>query len=180
MELTYRLTREDQQRAATLTAARVMRRARQVTSWLSRPGVLTLVAALLGVLPIGYLLVAKLISPLGYFVAIFAYLWGVVCMALCGRLSRRLFFKNWLPDNSPALSEVRLKLASDGIETSDQFRTSKFLWSAFSEVSEDGDLVLVWFDRVHAVIVPTRAFSSTEMRQTFIVTVRGHLLSTAG
>jgi len=175
MELTYHLTRDDHQRGVRLTVARVRQHARQVSGWGSQPVVVTSAAALLGVAPLAYLLVAELISPLGYFVALCAYMWGVLCMWLCGWSMRRLFMNHWLPDNSPSLSEVRLKLAADGVEASDRGRRSKYAWLAFSDVSENGDLVILWFDRAQALLVPGRAFSNEEMRKTFVDTVRGHL-----
>jgi hypothetical protein len=73
VELTYRLTREDHQRFVRLAVARVRQHANQVTGWHSKPAVVTSAAVLLGMLPLVYLLFAELISPLGYFVAAFAY-----------------------------------------------------------------------------------------------------------
>ena len=67
-----------------------------------------------------YLLFAKLISEFGYFVAILAYTWGAICMLFCGWLTQRWLNKNWRSDNSRSLSEVRLKLVGDGIESSDR------------------------------------------------------------
>jgi hypothetical protein len=83
--------------------------------------------------------------------------------------------RSWFPDNSPSLSEVRLKLVNDGIEAADPIRTGKYVWQAFGEVSENGDLVILWFDRAQALLVPRRAFANAELRQTFVNTVRGHL-----
>ncbi len=123
MELTFRLTREEHQRFVQLSVARIRQHARQVTGWRSKPFVLTLAAVLLGMLPLVYLLFAELISPLGYFVAVFAYMWGALCVCLGARLTQRLFMRYWLPDSSPSLSEVRLKLVGDGIEAADPIRT---------------------------------------------------------
>jgi YcxB-like protein len=178
MELTYRLTREDHQLAAKLSVARVRRHARQATSWYLRPGVITVAAALIGILPLVYLLFAGLLGPAGYFLAIFGYAWGTLCMGLCGRLVQRQYLDNWLPEDSLSLSEVHLKLVSDGIEVSDRFRTGKYLWQAFGEVSEEGDFVLLWFDRARGLPIPNRAFANADARQSFIATLRGHLAST--
>ena len=177
MELTYSLTREDHQRGVRLSVARVKQHVRHVSGWGLQPIVLTWTAALLGVAPL--LLFAEFASPFAYSVAIWAYMWGAIFVWLFGWSMRRLFMNNWLPDNSPSLSEVRLKLASDGVEASDQLRTSKYAWQAFSEVSQSGDLVILWFDRAQALLVPDRAFSSEDMRQAFINTVRGHLAPTS-
>jgi hypothetical protein len=106
--------------------------------------------------PLIYLLFAKLISEFGYFVAVLAYAWGAICTCR-------------------SLSEVRLKLVGDGIESSAQMTTSKYDWQAFTDISQSGDLVILWLDRAQAVIVPERAFANEEMHQTFINTVRGHL-----
>jgi YcxB-like protein len=175
MELTYRLTSDDHQRGTQLTVARVMQHARQVSGWGARPVVVISAAGLLGLAPLAYLLVAKLISPLGYFVALCAYMWGALSMWLCAWSTRRLFMSNWLPDDSPSLSEVRLKLDAGGVETSDRGRSSKYAWQVFNEVSESGDLVILWFDRAQALLVPGRAFPNEEMRKTFVDTVRGYL-----
>ena len=86
-----------------------------------------------------------------------------------------MIMRSWLPDSSPSLSETRLKLVSDGVEASDQTRTSKYAWQAFSDVSQSDDLVLLWLDRAQTLLVPERAFANTEMRETFINTVRGRL-----
>jgi hypothetical protein len=175
MELAFRLTREDQQRFVRLAVARVKQHTRQATRWYSKSLILTSAATLLGLVPIIYLLFAELISPLAYCVALFAYCWGAFCVGFCARLSQRSYMKSWLPDNSPSLSEVRLKLVSDGIEAADPIRTGKYVWQAFGEVSESGGLVILWFDRAQALLVPERAFANADLRQTFINTVRGHL-----
>jgi hypothetical protein len=175
MELTYRLTRQDHRRFVRLACARVMEHAKRVSGWHSRPIVFTLAAVLLGMAPLIYLLFAKLISEFGYFVAVLAYAWGAICTSFCGWLTQRWLNKNWLPDNSRSLSEVRLKLVGDGIESSAQMTTSKYAWQAFTDISQSGDLVILWLDRAQAVIVPERAFTNEEMHQTFINTVRGHL-----
>jgi YcxB-like protein len=175
MELTYRLSREDHRRFARLACARVMGHAKRVSGWHSRPAVLTLAVVLLGMAFLIYLLFAKLISEFGYFLALCAYLWGALCMWLCIWLTQRWLNKNLLSDNSRSLNEVQLKLVGDGIESSDRVTASRFGWQAFTEVSESGDLVILWLDRAQAVLVPQRAFASEDMRRTFIDTVRGHL-----
>jgi hypothetical protein len=175
MELTYRLTRQDHRRFVGLACARVKEHAKRVTGWHSRPIVLTLAAVLLGMVPLSYLLFAKLISEFAYFVAALAYTWGAICMLFCGWLTQRWLNKSWRSDNSRSLSEVRLKLVGDGIESSDQMTTSKYAWQAFTDISQSGDLVILWLDRAQAVLVPQRAFANEEMRRTFIDTVRGHL-----
>jgi hypothetical protein len=134
-------------------------------------------AVLLGLLPLEYLLFAELISPLAYFVAAFTYMWGAICVGLCMRLTQRVLLRCWLPDDSPSLAESRLKLVSDGIETADANSTENYSWRAFREVSEDGELVLLWLDRAKAIVVPGRAFANADLRQSFIDTIRGHLAS---
>jgi len=175
MELTYRLTREDHRRFVRLARARVMEHAKSVSGWHSRPIVLTLAAVLLGMVPLIYLLFAQFISELGYFVALLAYTWGTICMMFCGWLAQRRLNKSWLSDNSSSLSELRLKLVGDGIESSTQMTTSKYAWQAFTDISQGGDLVILWLDRAQAVLVPQRAFANEEMRRNFIDTVREHL-----
>jgi hypothetical protein len=175
MELTYRLTRQDHRRFVGLACARVKEHAKRATGWHARPIVLTLAAVFLGVVPLIYLLFAKLISEFGYFVAALAFMWGGICTSFCGWLTQRWLSKNWRSDNSRSLSEVRLKLVGDGIESSDQMTTSKYAWQAFTDISQSGDLVILWLDRAQAVLVPQRAFANEEMRRTFIDTVRGHL-----
>jgi YcxB-like protein len=175
MELTFRLTREEYLRFVQLSVARVRQRARRATGWFSKPLVFTVAAVLLGLLPLVYLLFAELISPLAYFVGSFTYMCGALCVSLCTRLSQRMYLRYWLADDSPTLAEVRLKLVGDGIEAADPIRTGKYVWQAFREVSESGELVLLWFDRAQAVVIPGRAFANAEQRQSFIDTVRGHL-----
>jgi hypothetical protein len=175
MELAFRLTREDQQHFARLAVARVRQHMRRAARWYSKPLILTSAATLIGLVPLAYLLFAELISPLAYFAALFAYCWGALCVCFCARLAQRSYMRSWLPDNSPSLSEVRLKLVGDGIEAADPIRTGKYVWQAFSEVAENSGLVILWFDRAQALLVPERAFANAELRQTFINTVRGHL-----
>ena len=152
--------------------------ARQVTSWYLRPGVVTAAAALIGILPLVYLLFAGLLSLAGYFLAVFGYTWGAVCMGLCGRLVQRQYLDNWLPEDSISLSQVHLKLVSDGLEVSDRLRTGKYLWQAFGEVSEEDNLVLLWIDRAQGLPIPNRAFADADARRSFIAALRGHLAST--
>ena len=177
MDLTYRLTREDHRLFTRLAGARVKQHAKLASGWLLRPVVLTLAAVLLGAFLLFYLLSTRRITDFAYLVALLAYAWGAMCMWLCLWSSQRWLNRHWLPDNSRFLSEVRLKVTGDGVEVSGPMATSKYSWQAFSEITQSGDLILLWLDRAQALLVSGQAFANDEMRRTFLETVRGHLPS---
>jgi len=133
---------------------------------------------LLTILVLAYFVFSEFIDDVGFFAALLTYVWGVLSMRLCGLYWQRLYWQNWLPDGSPSLGEVRLKLGSDGIEASDASKVGKYSWQAFSEISQSGNLVILWFDRGQGILVPERAFANEEMRQTFIGAARGHVAPT--
>jgi YcxB-like protein len=174
MELTYRLSREEQLNYVRLAAARVMALARNDAGWTSSL-VLTFAFTGLGILGLVWLHSARLISNLEYLVALGAAIWGVLVVCGCAAARQRVYRRVFWSDDSPALGEARLKLRTDGIEVSDRARTSTYPWQAFSEISQNGDLIVLWFDRGEGVRVPARAFANEEMRRTFIDTVRGRL-----
>jgi len=55
-----------------------------------------------------------------------------------------------------------------GIQITGKHITSSYEWSAFVEMTNAADLLILWVDRGAGVIVPTSTFASDEERQTFV------------
>jgi hypothetical protein len=104
-----------------------------------------------------------------------AYVWGVWSMQLCGWFWRRQYWANSLPDDSSMLGELRLKADGDGVECSDQSKSTKYSWRAFSDISEHADGIVLWFDRAQGVVVPARALAGEETRRDFVNLAREHM-----
>jgi hypothetical protein len=122
-----------------------------------------------------YLFRNHVIDERAFVAACLAYVWGLFSMLLCGWFWQRQIWTNWLADDSIYLNEVRLKLASDGIECSDQTKLTKYSWRAFSDISEYDNFVVLWFDRTQGILVPARTLANQETRQHFVSLVREHV-----
>lgn len=70
------------------------------------------------------------------------------------------------------MRDTRLTVDDDGIVGSDSVSTSRYSWRAFSDVTEQAGLILLWMDRGACVIVPTRALADHAARRDFVTLAR--------
>jgi YcxB-like protein len=61
----------------------------------------------------------------------------------------------------------------DGVVDSDSITTSRYSWRAFSDVTEQAGLILLWIDRgAKCLIVPARALADDAARRDFVTLAR--------
>jgi hypothetical protein len=178
MELTYRLTRDDHSQCVKLARARVASRSKGPLGWKLATILFALASALLTLIVLAYLVRNNIVPERTFVFAWLAYLWGLCSMQLCWWFWRGQYWTNWLPDDSPSLSELRLRADGDGIECSGQKSVTKYSWRAFSDISEHDDFILLWVDRGQCIIVPDRALANQETRQNFVSLARQHIVPT--
>jgi hypothetical protein len=175
MELTYCLTREDHQQFYKFAQQRVASHAKGPLGWKGATILFFVASTLLSLLVLDYFFRNHVIDERAFGAACLAYGWALISVVLCGWFWRRQFWINWLPDDSVSLSEMRLKLDSDGIEGSDQTKVTKYSWRAFSDISEHGRSVVMWIDRGQGILVPASALADEETRRNFVSLARAHI-----
>jgi hypothetical protein len=172
MELTYRLTREDHQQCCKLAQQRVL-------SPLTSVAVRLLPMTLLGVVLL-LLAVLHALDERTAAVASLGYVGGVASVRLCGRFWQSHYWTRWLPDGSRSLSELRLTMDGEGIVCSDAARSTRYLWRAFSDVTERAGFILLWFDRGgECMPVPARVLANDDARRDFVTFVRERIMQAA-
>jgi YcxB-like protein len=172
MEITFRLTREDYQRFCGLVSARV---GGSACRWCRSPpalfGMSFAAMAALGLLH-------RAFGGSGVAAAL-GYVAGLLSMALLFWVIQRRYSRHSLGDDSPVLAESRLRLDPDGIEATAANGTTRYAWHGIRELTESGDLVVVWLDRALGIVVPKRAFASDRACRSFVEMVRAHLPQSA-
>ena len=112
-------------------------------------------------------------------VASIAYFGGLCSMYLCAKFSQRRYFANLLTDDSSLLSESRVTLDGDGVVCLDANKTTRYSWRAFSDVTEQAGLIVLWRDRGQGLVVPARVLANDEARRDFVTFVRERIAQAA-
>ena len=179
MELTYRLTRDDHMRCCKLIRERAGSQATGPQGW---KRIAALVAAWLAlVLLILAVLASGVIDEHVAVVAGIAYVAGVCSVCLYSWFLQRRYFANLLTDDSSFLSESHVTLDGDGVTdaNSDATRTVRYSWRAFSDVTEQAGLIVLWRGRGNGMIVPARVLASDDARRDFVTLVRERIAQAA-
>jgi YcxB-like protein len=175
MELTYRLTRDDHLQFLKLIRQRVT-----PTGLQGRRKVAILFFVWLGaVLLTLAVLVSGVIDDRTFWVATIAYFGGLWSMYLCALFSQRRYLANLLTDDSTFLSESRVTLDGDGVVSLNATKTTRYSWRAFSEVTEQAGLIVLWRDRGQGLIVPARVLANDDTRRDFVTLVRERIAQAA-
>jgi hypothetical protein len=174
MELTYRLTSDDHLQCCKLIRERVApglqgrkRAAALFTAWLA------LVLLTLAVLASG------VIDERTVVVAGIAYFGGLCSMGLWASLLQRRYLANLLTDDSSFLSESRVTLDGDGVVCFDANKTTRYSWRAFSDVTQQAGLIVLWRDRAQGLIVPARVLVNDDARRDFVTLARERIARAA-
>jgi hypothetical protein len=100
-------------------------------------------------------------------------------MYLCAKFSQRRYFANLLTDDSTLLSESRVTLDGDGVACFDAAKTTRYSWRAFSDVTEQAGLIVLWRDRGQGLVVPARVLANDDARRDFVTLVRERIAQAA-
>jgi len=169
MELTYRLTRDDILQFAKLIRERVALSAAGLQGR-RRTAVFT---AYLALVLLTLAVLASGIIDNTFWIAGIAYYAGFCSMYLCAKFSQRRYFANLLTDDSSLLSESRVTLDGDGVVCFEANKTTRYSWRAFSDVTEQAGLIVLWRDRGQGLAVPARVLANDDARRDFVTFVRG-------
>src|SRR5215467_3766762 len=175
MELTYRRTRDDILQFAKLIRERVALSAAGLQGR-KRTAVFT------GYLAVVLLTLAVLASGIIdhiFWIAGIAYFGGFCSMYLFAKLLQRRYFANLLTDDSSFLSESRVTLDADGVVCFEANKTTRYSWRAFSDVTEQAGLIVLWRDRGQGLAVPARVLANDDARRDFVTLVRERIAQAA-
>jgi hypothetical protein len=175
MELTYWLTRDDILQFAKLIRERVALSAAGLRSR-RRTAVFT---AYLAVVLLTLAVLASGIIDHTFWIAGIAYYAGFCSMYLFAKFLQRRYFANLLTDDSSLLSESRVTLDGDGVVCLDANKTTRYSWRAFSDVTEQAGLVVLWRDRGQGLAVPARVLANDDARRDFVTFVRERIAHAA-
>lgn len=114
-----------------------------------------------------------------FLVAGIAYFGGFFSMYLLAKFLQRRYLANLLTNDSSFLSESHVTLDGDGVVCFDATRTFRYSWRAFSDVTEQAGLIVLWCDRGQGLIVPARALANDDARRDFVTLVRERIAQTA-
>ena len=177
MELTYRLTRDDILQLAKLMRERV---APSATGLQGRKRVAALFMVCLAVVLLTLAVLASgVIDEHAAVVAGIAYFGGLCYMYLWALFLQRRYLANLLTDDSSFLSESRVTLDGDGVVCFDATKTTRYSWRAFSDVTEQAGLIVLWRDRGQGLIVPARVLANDDARRDFVTLVRERIAQAA-
>jgi hypothetical protein len=70
------------------------------------------------------------------------------------------------------LAKAHLKLSDDGIELTRADTATRYGWQSIKEISDAGNLTVIWLDRADGIAVPKGAFADEEARERFVATIR--------
>ena len=174
MELTYRLTRDDHVRCCKLIRERVRSQVASPWGW---KRIAVFVAAWLALVLL--MLGALAIDEHAAVVAGIAYVAGACSVCLYSWFLQRRYFANLLTDDSPFLSESRVTLDGDGVTDASATRTARYSWCAFSDVTEQTGLIVLWRGRGDGMIVPARVLASDDARRDFVTLIRERIAQAA-
>src|SRR5215468_550339 len=174
MELTYRLTFDDWRKFNKLARARVIS---QASAWKQVAGALPVPLILLPTMAALVLLIESgLIDRRAAGAVGVAYVWGIASWVIANWLAARQLRAIW-PEGGWLLIERRLTVDGDGI-TSEAIRkgctsSTRYSWRAFSDLSEQAGLILLWLDDgADSLVVPARALADEAARRDFVTLVR--------
>ncbi len=182
MELTYRLTRDDHMQCCKLIRQRVASQAASPRRW---KRIATLVALWLALVLLTLAVLASGVidehpaAAQTLLVAGIAYIAGACSVCLYSWFFQRRYFANLLTDDSPFLSESRVTLDGDGVTDASATRTARYSWRAFSDVTEQAGLIVLWRGRGDGMIVPARVLASDDARRDFVTLVRERIAQAA-
>jgi len=175
MELTYRLTRDDILQLAKLIRERVALTAAGLQGR-RRTAVFT---AYLAVVLLTLAVLASGIIDHTFWIAGIAYYAGFCSMYLFAKFLQRRYFANLLTDDSSLLSESRVTLDGDGVVCFEADKTTRYSWRAFSDVTEQAGLIVLWRDRGQGLAVPARVLANDDARRDFVTLVRERIAQAA-
>jgi len=177
MELTYRLTRDDHVQCCKLVRQRVAPLVTDLQGWKRAAAFFT--AWLAVVLLTLAVLASGVIDEHTAVVACIAYVGGACSVCLYSLFLQRRYLANLLTDDSSFLSESRVRLDGDGVVCSDATKTTRYSWRAFSDVTEQAGLIVLWRDRGQGLIVPARVLANHDARRDFVTLVRERIAQAA-
>ena len=64
-----------------------------------------------------------------------------------------------------------MTLDSDGVVCFDAAKTTRYAWRAFSDVTEQAGLIVLWRDRGQGLVVPARALADEAARRAFVMLI---------
>jgi hypothetical protein len=178
MELTYRLTRHDYRQFEKLARARMASRKKGLWRWNGPAGaalLLALASLVVTISVLEWLTRSGIIDSRANLAAGLAYMWGIGTMMLCILILRRWY--GAVDGSTP--DELLLKADGDGLQITDQVRTDAYSWRAFTDISEDGDYIVLWLAPGKGIIVPLRAMADEDMRRAFVDLVRTQIAPAA-
>src|SRR5215467_11472534 len=180
MELTYRLTRDDHMRCCKLIRERVASQAASPRSW---KRIAALAAAWLALVLLSFAVLTSGVidehAAVVVGIALMAYGAGACSMCLYSWFLQRRYFTNLLTDDSSFLSESRVTLDGDGVTDASATRTARYAWRAFSDVTEQAGLIVLWRGRGDGMIVPARVLANDDARRDFVAFVRERITQAA-
>ncbi|MEQ5315622.1 YcxB family protein [Providencia vermicola] len=87
-------------------------------------------------------------------------------------------FNKAIPDDDGFLFiEREYRFDDEGMHETSNQGSSSIKWSAVQFIRTDGDLLYLFLDRVYAVIIPARSFTSEQESQQFILFVKSKISS---
>jgi len=89
------------------------------------------------------------------------------------------YFANLLTDDTSLLSESRVTLDGDGVVCFEANKTTRYSWRAFSDVTEQAGLIVLWRDRGQGLAVPARVLANDDARRDFVTLVRERIAQAA-
>jgi hypothetical protein len=178
MELTYRLTLDDWMKFNKLARARVIS---QASAWKQVAGALPVAILLPTVAALVLFTESGLIDRRAARAVVVAYVWGIASWVIANWLAARQLRAIW-PEGGWLLCERRLTVDGDGV-TSEAIRkgctsTTRYSWRAFSDVSEQAGLILLWGDDAESLVVPARALADEAARD-FVTLARERIAQAA-
>lgn len=178
MELTYRLTLDDWRKFNKLARARVIS---QASAWKQVAGALPVSLILLPPVAALVLLTKSGVDRRAAGAVGVAYVWGIANWVIANWLAARQLRAIW-PEGGWLLSERRLTVDGEGV-TSEAIRkgctsTTRYSWRAFSHLSEQAGLILLWGDDAESLFVPARALADEAARD-FVTLARERIAQAA-
>lgn len=177
MELTYRLTRDEFVQCCKLGQKRAALSARGPQGWM-RVARLFAVWVVLVVLMLA-VLNSGAVDERDAAIACIAYVGGLGSVCLYSLFWRRRYWANLMPDDSSFLSERRLTVEDGGVTSAKDAVTTRYSWRAFSDVTDEAGLILLWIDRSSCLIVPRRALADEADQRGFVTLVRKRITQAA-
>lgn len=87
--------------------------------------------------------------------------------------------RNLFRPDGPALAPQTIDDRDDMLTIESAFLKSAYQWSAFTGVSQHGDIVIVWLEPASGIVIPRSAFAHPDLQQSFIDRVQRRIKETA-